>query len=42
LEILRVKEIWAEKEQGLDNHQKIYETWNEKYIPLEMRNYQPR
>ena len=32
-----LQEMWAEKEQGLDHHWKVYETWNEKYIPPEMR-----
>jgi 4-hydroxy-4-methyl-2-oxoglutarate aldolase len=32
-----VKEMWAEKEQGLDYHWKVYETWNNIYIPPEMR-----
>jgi 4-hydroxy-4-methyl-2-oxoglutarate aldolase len=36
-----VKEMWAEKEQGLDYHWKIYEIWNEKYIPPEMRMHHP-
>ena len=33
--------MWAEKEQGLDNHWKIYESWNKKYIPPEMRMHHP-
>jgi 4-hydroxy-4-methyl-2-oxoglutarate aldolase len=28
-----LKEMWAEKEKGLDYHWKVYETWNQKYIP---------
>lgn len=36
-----VKEMWAEKEQGLEYHWKIYETWNKKYIPPDMRTHHP-
>jgi 4-hydroxy-4-methyl-2-oxoglutarate aldolase len=36
-----VKEMWAEKEHSLAYHWEIYEEWNKKYIPLEMRNKQP-
>jgi len=32
-----VKEMWAEKERSLEYHWKIYERWNQEYIPLEMR-----
>ena len=34
-----LKEMWAEKEQGQDYHWKVYEFWNKKYIPPEMRTY---
>jgi 4-hydroxy-4-methyl-2-oxoglutarate aldolase len=37
-----VKEMWAEKEQSQDYHWRVYETWNEKYIPPEMRKVHPR
>jgi 4-hydroxy-4-methyl-2-oxoglutarate aldolase len=36
-----LKEMWAEKEKGEEYHWKIYETWNDKFIPPEMRTYQP-
>jgi 4-hydroxy-4-methyl-2-oxoglutarate aldolase len=32
-----LKEMWAEKERGLDYHWKVYEAWNQRYIPPEMR-----
>jgi regulator of RNase E activity RraA len=32
-----VKELWAEKEQSQDFQWKIYESWNEAYIPPEYR-----
>lgn len=32
-----VQEMWAEKERGGEYHWKIYERWNEEYIPSEMR-----
>ena len=36
-EIPGVQEMWAEKERGLEHHWKIYERWNQEYIPPEMR-----
>lgn len=35
-----VEEMWAQKEQGLDHHWKIYETWNKQFIPPEMKKGQ--
>ncbi|MEW5718399.1 MAG: RraA family protein [Chloroflexota bacterium] len=32
-----LKDMWAEKERGLDYHWKVYEKWNAQYIPPEMR-----
>jgi 4-hydroxy-4-methyl-2-oxoglutarate aldolase len=32
-----LKEMWAEKEKGLDYHWKVYESWNERNIPPEYR-----
>jgi 4-hydroxy-4-methyl-2-oxoglutarate aldolase len=33
-----VKEMWAEKELGKEYHWKIYEKWNEQFIPAEKRS----
>ncbi len=35
-----LKEMWAEKEQGLEEHWRVYERWNEQHIPPEMRRRQ--
>lgn len=32
-----LKEMWAEKERGEEYHWKVYEKWNQQYIPPEMR-----
>jgi 4-hydroxy-4-methyl-2-oxoglutarate aldolase len=36
-EIPGLKEMWAEKEKGIDYHWKVYAAWNHEYIPPEFQ-----